>query len=68
MRLDHVGLMTKNIEKSIDFYVDICGMTLKQKVSQNDGTKVLAFLGFQNGPETELELIENDGEFLLKEM
>lgn len=63
MKLDHVGVMTKDIDKSISFYVNICGMTLKQKVSQNDETKILAFLGFQHGPETELELIENSNEF-----
>ncbi|TSB47808.1 VOC family protein [Alkalicoccobacillus porphyridii] len=66
MRLDHVGVMTKDIEKSIAFYEDICGMTLKQKVTQNDGKRVLAFLGFQDGPETELELIEHKDDFIIE--
>ncbi|MEK4803370.1 MULTISPECIES: VOC family protein [Oceanobacillus] len=63
MRLDHVGVMTQDIEKAIKFYEEIVGMTFKQKVYQNDGEKILAFLGFKNEPETDLELVQDSGEY-----
>ncbi|KAA6451133.1 VOC family protein [Bacillus swezeyi] len=57
-RIDHVGLMVKDIEASITFYQDIVGMTLKDKMIHTNGIMKLAFLGFENSEETELELIQ----------
>ncbi|MED2942152.1 VOC family protein [Bacillus swezeyi] len=57
-RIDHVGLMVKDIEASITFYQDIVGMTLKDKMTHTNGIMKLAFLGFENSEETELELIQ----------
>ncbi|MEC1563254.1 VOC family protein [Bacillus haynesii] len=57
-RIDHVGLMVKDIDASIAFYQDVIGMTLKGRMTHTNGVMKLAFLGFENKDETELELIE----------
>ncbi|QFT89169.1 Lactoylglutathione lyase [Bacillus sp. THAF10] len=57
-RLEHVGVMVKDIEASIDFYTNIVGFTLKGKLDHPNGEIKLAFLGFSEEGETELELIQ----------
>ncbi|WP_045512896.1 VOC family protein [Bacillus amyloliquefaciens] len=57
-RIDHTGIMVKDIETSIAFYQDVLGMTLKDRITHTNGIIELAFLGFQEGPETEIELIQ----------
>lgn len=57
-QIDHVGVMVKDIEASIAFYQDVVGMKLKDRLSHTNGIMKLAFLGFENRGETELDLIE----------
>ncbi|MEC2194979.1 VOC family protein [Bacillus velezensis] len=57
-RIDHTGIMVKDIETSIAFYQDVLGMQLKDRITHTNGIIELAFLGFQKGPETEIELIQ----------
>jgi len=56
-RIDHVGIVVKDFEKSIDFYQTIVGFELKGKITHTNGVIQLAFLGFGNTDETELEII-----------
>ncbi|MGM0791288.1 MAG: VOC family protein [Bacillota bacterium] len=66
-RIDHVGVMVKNIEKSIEFYTNAVGMELKAEVPHSNGFIKLAFLGFTGNEETELELIQGYNDHLPEE-
>jgi lactoylglutathione lyase len=66
-RIDHVGVMVKNIEKSIEFYTHTVGMELKAEVPHSNGVIKLAFLGFSGNEETELELIQGYNDQLPEE-
>ncbi|ASB86888.1 VOC family protein [Bacillus sonorensis] len=66
-RIDHVGVMVKDIEASIAFYQDVVGMKLKDRLIHTNGIIKLAFLGFENRDETELELIEGYNDQLPQE-
>lgn len=57
-RMDHVGVMVKDIDASIAFYTDILGFQLKGRTPHSNGVIELAFLGFGASDETELELIQ----------
>lgn len=57
-RLEHVGIMVRDIQKSISFYTDTLGLKLKGELDHPNGTIKLAFLGFELDGETEIELIE----------
>ncbi|MCI3921287.1 VOC family protein [Paenibacillus sp. TRM 82003] len=58
-RLDHVGVMVKDMEASIRFYTEVVGLRLKNRVTHTNGVIELAFLGCADGgEETELELIQ----------
>ncbi len=57
-RLQHVGIMVENIETSIEFYTQVLGFSLKGKLDHPNGIIKLAFLGFNENDETELELIQ----------
>ncbi|WP_053365896.1 VOC family protein [Bacillus sp. FJAT-27245] len=57
-KIDHVGIMVKDIEKSINFYTNIVGFKLIDKIDHSNGVIKLAFLGFGEHGETELELIQ----------
>ncbi|WP_409342948.1 VOC family protein [Paenibacillus sp. MBLB4367] len=57
-RLEHVGVMVQSLETSIRFYEEIVGLTHKETVPHSNGVIRLAFLGFAEQGETELELIE----------
>ncbi|UTW45346.1 lactoylglutathione lyase [bacterium SCSIO 12696] len=60
MRLLHTMLRVGDLDKSIEFYVDVLGMTLLRRKDYPDGRFTLAFLGY--GPESEhtaLELTHN---------
>ncbi|MFC0557583.1 VOC family protein [Halalkalibacter alkalisediminis] len=57
-RIEHVGVMVRNLETSIRFYEDIIGMQLKNTLIHTNGEIKLAFLGFDQKGETELELIQ----------
>ncbi|MDQ8733486.1 VOC family protein [Paenibacillus sp. LHD-38] len=57
-RIDHVGVMVKNMEASIAFYTGILGFELKGRIPHSNGIIELAFLGFGHEGETDLELIQ----------
>ncbi|MFC0472246.1 VOC family protein [Halalkalibacter kiskunsagensis] len=57
-RIEHVGVMVRDLETSIKFYEDIVGMKLKNTMVHSDEHMKLAFLGFKKSGETELELIQ----------
>lgn len=57
-KIEHVGVMVKDLENSIKFYQDIVGMELKGTLLHTNGIIKLAFLGFRKDGETELELIQ----------
>lgn len=57
-KIDHVGVMVKDIDQSIKFYEEIVGFKLKGTLPHSNGVIKLAFLGFEGSDETELELIQ----------
>jgi lactoylglutathione lyase len=57
-KIEHVGIMVKNLETSIAFYRDVIGMELRDTLVHTNGVIRLAFLSFKGSEETELELIE----------
>ncbi|MEA3319271.1 MAG: VOC family protein [Bacillota bacterium] len=57
-RLEHVGIMVKDIQTSIEFYTNVVGFSLKGQIDHPNGEIKLAFLGFNESEETELELIQ----------
>ncbi|MGM0879470.1 MAG: VOC family protein [Bacillota bacterium] len=57
-RVDHVGVMVKDIDASIKFYTEIIGFELNGRIIHTNGVIQLAFLGFGNSDETEVELIQ----------
>ena len=62
MRILHTMLRVGNLDKSIQFYQSVLGMTLLRKKDVPEGEFTLAFLGY--GPEasnTVLELTHNWG-------
>ena len=62
MRLLHTMLRVGNLQRAIDFYTQVMGMTLLRQ-SENPSQKYsLAFLGYGSNPEhAELELTYNHG-------
>lgn len=57
-KIEHVGVMVKNLETSIEFYRDVIGMELRDTLVHTNGVIRLAFLAFKGSQDTELELIE----------
>ncbi len=46
MRFAHVMLRVKNLDRSIDFYINILGMTVQKKMDNPEYKYTLAFLGY----------------------
>lgn len=60
-KIEHTAIIVKNIDESIAFYTDMFGMKLRTKGS--NGKRILAFVYFEEHPESEIELIQDiDGE------
>ncbi|WJH34906.1 VOC family protein [Paenibacillus sp. CC-CFT747] len=57
-RIEHVGLMVKDLEASVAFYKETAGLELKGTLEHTNGVIRLAFLGYGESGETELELIQ----------
>ena len=56
MRLLHTMLRVGDLDKSLDFYTRVLGMTLLRKNDYPEGKFTLAFVGY--GPETEQAVVE----------
>ena len=56
MRILHTMLRVVDLQRSIDFYTQIMGMTLLRQKEYPEGRFTLAFLGY--GPESEQTVIE----------
>lgn len=56
MRILHTMLRTGNLQRSIDFYTQLLGMTLLRQKDYPEGEFTLAFLGY--GDESEQTVIE----------
>ncbi|WP_426447436.1 VOC family protein [Paenibacillus sp. S-38] len=57
-RIEHVGIMVKDIDTSVAFYEEVVGLKLKDTLLHTNGVIKLAFLGFGDQGETEVELIQ----------
>lgn len=57
-KIEHVGIMVKHMETSIDFYKRVLGLELLGTLDHPNGTIKLAFLGAPGAAETQVELIE----------
>ena len=66
-RVDHVGVMVADMERSIAFYTGILGLTLKSQIKHTNGVIDLAFLGTGAEGETDLELIRGYNDRLPEE-
>ncbi|NMO96351.1 VOC family protein [Paenibacillus lemnae] len=63
-RLDHVGIMVRDLDQTINFYTLVVGLELKGKLTHTNGVIQLAFLGFNGSDETEVELIQGYNDHL----
>lgn len=62
MRLLHTMLRVGDMQRSIDFYTRVMGMTLLRTTDRPDQKYSLAFVGYASNPEqAELELTYNHG-------
>jgi lactoylglutathione lyase len=66
-KIEHVGIMVADLERSIAFYENIVGLTLKDTLTHTNGVIRLAFMGFGQSAETELELISGYNDKLPQE-
>ena len=62
MRLLHTMLRVGDLQRSIDFYTQVMGMTLLRTTERPEQKYSLAFLGYGSNPEhAEIELTHNHG-------
>lgn len=66
-RVDHIGVVVKDLEKSIAFYQDVLDLKLKERMTHTNGVIKLAFLGYEESDETEVELIQGYSDTLPSE-
>jgi lactoylglutathione lyase len=57
-RIDHIGVVVKDLDATIRFYTEVVGLTVKSRFTHTNGVLQLAFLGFADSEETEIELIQ----------
>ncbi|NLJ85560.1 MAG: VOC family protein [Firmicutes bacterium] len=53
-KIEHVGIMVKDLDVSIDFYTNVLGLKLKERITTADGNMKIAFITIG---ESELELL-----------
>jgi lactoylglutathione lyase len=56
-KIEHVGVMVKDLEASIQFYREVVGLECRGTLVHTNPAITLAFLGFPGTTETEVELI-----------
>ncbi|GGE76414.1 VOC family protein [Priestia taiwanensis] len=66
-RLEHTGIMVKDIEASIHFYTNVLGLELQKTFIHTNEVIKLAFLKFKDSAHTDIELIEGYNDSLPKE-
>ena len=66
-RVDHIGVVVKDLETSIAFYQDVLDLKLKARMTHTNGVIELAFLGYEESDETEIELIQGYSDTLPSE-
>ena len=66
-KIEHTGIMVRQLEPSIRFYEDVIGMKLKDTLVHTNGVIRLAFLAFPGADESELELVEGYSDRLPEE-
>ena len=66
-KLEHVGIMVKDLQKSIAFYRDVIGLEARGTLVHTNPAITLAFLGFAGSKETEIELIHGYNDNLPEE-
>ncbi|MCK2004689.1 VOC family protein [[Brevibacterium] frigoritolerans] len=66
-RVDHIGVVVKDLQKSIAFYQDVLDLKLKERMTHTNGVIELAFLGYEESDETEIELIQGYSDTLPSE-
>lgn len=57
-KIEHVGIMVSSLERSIEFYENVVGLTYLETMLHTNGVIRLAFLAFPGSKDTEVELIE----------
>ncbi|WP_282939757.1 VOC family protein [Paenibacillus sp. RC67] len=55
-KLEHIGVMVKDMDASIRFYTEVLGLRLVKRVALADGAE-LGFLSFPGSEQIEIELI-----------
>jgi lactoylglutathione lyase len=60
-KLEHIGVMVKDMDTSIRFYTEILGMKLIERVKLNEEVE-LSFLGFPGSDDVQIELINRGHE------
>ena len=66
-KVDHIGIVVRDLETSISFYQKVLDLKLKARVPHTDGVIQLAFLGYDGTDETEIELIQGYSDTLPSE-
>jgi len=59
VKLEHIGILAKNMDESIKFYSEILGMRLVERVWLNEKVE-LAFLSFPGQESVQVELVGRD--------
>lgn len=60
-KIEHIGLMVSNIERSIAFYMKVLGMKHLRTVPHSSGVFTFAYMSFPDAEETVLELVQVQG-------
>lgn len=66
-RIDHVGVVVRNLDATLKFYTEVVGLEVKQQFKHTNGVLDLAFLGFPGSDTTEIELIHGYSDSLPNE-
>lgn len=66
-KVEHVGIMVKDIEASIAFYRDIVGLDFLGTLDHPEPAIKLAFMGFKDTNQTEVELVQGYNDKLPQE-
>ncbi|MBW7455877.1 VOC family protein [Paenibacillus sepulcri] len=66
-KLEHVGIMVKDLDQSIPFYTEVVGLKHQYTMTHTNGIIRLAFLAGADAQESQLELVEGyEGELAVE--